>query len=159
MTPRAALVVLALGVAGVGILQSTSFAETSKTAAPAETPTIVSPSTRPHRVTAYYFHTTTRCASCRAIEAYSHEAIESVFADELKDGRLVWKAVNVDVKGNEHFTKDYSLYTKSLILVNEQRGKPAQWKNLEKVWQLLQDKPKFLRYVQDETRGYLTERK
>jgi hypothetical protein len=38
------------------------------------------------------------------------------------------------------------------------RGKPAEWKNLEKVWQLLQDKPKFLRYVQDETRGYLTER-
>jgi hypothetical protein len=41
------------------------------------------------------------------------------------------------------------------VLVNEVRGKPTQWKNLEKVWQLLQDKPKFLRYVQDETRAYL----
>jgi len=44
------------------------------------------------------------------------------------------------------------------VLVNEVRGKPAQWKNLEKVWQLLQDKPKFLRYVQDETRAYLSTR-
>ncbi len=35
---------------------------------------------RPHRVIAYYFHTTYRCASCRAIEAYSREAIESAFA-------------------------------------------------------------------------------
>ena len=121
-------------------------------------PTVVTPSVRPHRVIAYYFHTTYRCASCRAIEAYSHEAIESAFADQLKDGRLVWKVVNVETEGNEHFVKDYGLYTKSLVLVNENRGKPAEWKNLEKVWQLLRDKEDFLRYVQDETRSYLEPR-
>ena len=86
------------------------------------------------------------------------EAIDSAFAAELHDGRLVWRVVNIETKGNEHFAKDYKLYTKSVVLVNEVRGKPAQWENLEKVWQLLQDKPGFLRYVQQETRGYLTER-
>lgn len=124
----------------------------------AERPTIVTPGVRSHRVIAYYFHTTQRCASCRAIEAYSREAIETAFADELEDGRLVWRTVNLDIKGNEHFIEDYGLYTKSLILVNETRGKPAQWKNLEKVWQLLPDKAKFLRYVQEEARAYLTAR-
>ena len=148
----------ATAVIGVGILHSGSLAETAGKEAAAEAATVVAPSARPHRVIAYYFHTTYRCASCRAIEAYSREAIESAFADEIKDGRLLWKVVNIEVKGNEHFVKDYSLYTKSLVLVNEVRGKPAEWKNLEKVWQLLLDKPKFLRYVQDETRGYLTER-
>jgi hypothetical protein len=128
-------------------------AETAK-----ETPTVVTPSVHPHRVIAYYFHTTYRCASCRAIEAYSREAIESAFADQLKDGRMLWKVVNIEVKGNEHFVKDYGLYTKSLVLVNEVRGKPAEWKNLEKVWQLIQDKDRFLRYVQDEARAYLTSR-
>jgi len=118
----------------------------------------VTPSVRSHRVIAYYFHTTYRCASCRAIEAYSREAIETAFAEQLKDGRLVWRTVNTEVKGNDHFVKDYNLYTKSLVLVNEVRGKPAQWKNLEKVWQLLQDKTRFLRYVQDETRAYLSVR-
>jgi hypothetical protein len=134
-----------------------TWAEPAKDAA-TETPTIVTPSVHPRRVIAYYFHTTYRCASCRAIEAYSREAIEGAFADEIRDGRLVWKPVNIEVKGNEHFVKDYALYTKSVILVSEVRGKPAQWKNLEKVWQLLQDKPKFLRYVQDETRVYLAAR-
>jgi len=153
-----AFVVLAAAVICVGILHSPSLAETAGKEAAAEAPTVVTPSVRPHRVIAYYFHTTSRCASCRAIEAYSREAIESAFADEIKDGRLLWKVVNIEVQGNEHFVKDYSLYTKSLVLVNEVRGKPAEWKNLEKVWQLLLDKPKFLRYVQDETRGYLTER-
>ncbi len=118
-------------------------------------PTVVSPSKRPHRVIAYYFHTTRRCASCRAIEAYSREAIETAFARELKDSRLIWRPVNIEIKGNEHFVKDYQLYTKSLILVNEVRGRAPQWKNLEKVWQLLSDKEKFLQYVRDETRAYL----
>lgn len=125
----------------------------------AEAPTVVTPGARPHRVIAYYFHTTQRCASCRAIEAYAKEAVETAFAKELKDGRLVWRTVNLDVKGNEHFVKDYRLYTKSVILVNEQRGRAPEWKNLEKVWQLLRDKEAFLRYVQGETRAYLaTER-
>jgi hypothetical protein len=152
------VVVLATVAVGIGLCHSRSLAETAKEETVTEAPTIVTPSVYPHRVIAYYFHTTYRCASCRAIEAYSREAIENAFADQLKDGRLVWKVVNIEVKGNEHFTKDYNLYTKSLVLVNEVRGKPAQWKNLEKVWQLLRDKNAFLRYVQDETRSYLAQR-
>lgn len=137
---------------------SPSFGKPAGGAAPEGSPTIVTPGVQPHRVVAYYFHTSYRCASCRAIEAYSREAIESAFAEEIRSGRLLWKPVNVEVKGNEHFVEDYGLYTKALVLVNEVRGKPARWKNLEKVWQFLQDKPKFLRYVQEETRGYLNDR-
>ena len=148
---------LAIALVTVGIAAAAATV-IAKNEAVSEQPTMVTPSVLPHRVIAYYFHTTSRCASCRSIEAYSREAIESAFADELKDGRLVWKVVNVEVKGNEHFVKDYGLYTKSLVLVNENRGKRTQWKNLEKVWQLLQDKDRFLRYVQDETRPYLAAR-
>ena len=153
---RLLLVLLVLGIV-VASGAPLAWAAPAKDGA-AVKPTLVTPSVHPRRVIAYYFHTTSRCASCRAIEAYSREAIESAFSAELKDGRLVWKPVNIEVKGNEHFVKDYALYTKSLILVNEVRGKPAEWKNLEKVWQLLQDKDKVLRYVQDEARVYLTAR-
>lgn len=107
------------------------------------------------RVTAYYFHTTQRCASCKKLEAWSHEAIDSAFGGPLRDGRLVWKVVNVESKGNEHFVEDYGLYTKSLVLVREASGKPTRWKNLEKIWPLLQDKKAFYEYVQDETRTML----
>lgn len=150
----------AILLAGFGPLAARAATERKPAPEPAsqETPTVVTPSVHPHRVIAYYFHTTYRCASCRAIEAYSREAIESAFAEQVKDGRILWKVVNIEVKGNEHFVKDFGLYTKAVVLVNEVRGKPAQWKNLEKVWQLLQDKPKFLKYVQDETRAYLAER-
>ncbi len=155
---RAALVVaISVGLVGIGYSATRAAAE-RKVAEPQaahEAPTVVTTSVHPHRVVAYYFHTTYRCPSCRAIEAYSREAIERAFAAELKDGRLVWKVVNIEIKGNEHFVKDYQLYTKSLILVNEVRGQKPEWKNLEKVWQYLRDKEKFLQYVQDETRAYL----
>jgi hypothetical protein len=120
-----------------------------------ESPALVTPGLHPHRVVAYYFHTNYRCSSCRAIEANALEAIESAFADRLKDGRLVWKVVNVETKGNEHFVKEYGLFTKSVILVNEVRGKRTAWKNLPKVWELLNDKPAFLKYVQREVGDYL----
>jgi hypothetical protein len=110
-----------------------------------------------HRVIAYYFHGNQRCASCRQIEAYSHTAIEAAFAKELASGRLVWRLVNVDEKANEHFVKDYELFTKSLVLVDESDGKQLRWKNLAKVWELLPYKERFFDYVQAEVRGYLTE--
>lgn len=155
---RRLLALAALVAAAGGFAPVPALAAGPKPGAEAEKPTLVTPSALPHRVVAYYFHTTYRCATCRAIEAYAREAIESAFAEDIASGRLVVKSVNIEVKGNEHFVKDYALYTKSLVLVNEVRGRKPEWKNLEKVWQLVQDKPKFLRYVQDETRAYLAGR-
>ena len=124
-------------------------ADTAATSARADT------TARPRRLIAYYFRTTNRCPSCRKIEAWSREAIETAFPRELKSGLLVWRMVNVEEKGNEHFVKDYQLFTKSVVLVDEVRGRQARWKNLARVWELLPDKEGFVRYVQAETRDYL----
>lgn len=108
-------------------------------------------------VVAYYFHTTYRCASCRKIEAYSREAIESGFAEELKQGALKFKSVNIDESENKHFVKDYQLYTKSLVVCDMENGNEVEWKNLTKVWQLIRNKEQFVKYVQDEINAYLKE--
>jgi hypothetical protein len=111
---------------------------------------------KPSRIiVAYYFHGNVRCVSCKTIEAYSAEAVKTGFKKELKSGVLEWRVVNVEEKGNEHFIKDYQLYTKSLVLVEMKDGKQVRWKNLERVWDLLRNKEKFLKYVQDEARAYL----
>ena len=69
---------------------------------------------------------------------------------------LAWRVVNVGEKENEHFIKDYRLYTKSLVLVDRRDGEAGRWKNLEKVWTLLGDKDAFQEYVRTETRAYLS---
>jgi len=108
-----------------------------------------------HRVIAYYFYTTKRCVSCRKIEAFTKEAIDTGFPQDLQDGRLVWRLVNIEEKGNEHFSKDYELFTKSVVLVEEADSTQVRWKNLPKIWELLGDQKKFTSYIQDETRAYL----
>jgi len=108
-----------------------------------------------HVVRVYYFHTTQRCASCKKIEALSTEAIRAGFERELGEGRLEWQVVNVDDPQNRHFTADYQLYTKSVVVVDRVNGQQVRWKNLPKVWELIQDEKGFRLYVQGEVRGYL----
>jgi hypothetical protein len=107
------------------------------------------------KVIAYYFHGNFRCSTCRTIEAYSQEAVQTGFSDALKSGLLEWKVVNVEEQANRHFIKDYQLYSKSLVLVKMQGDKQVEWKNLDRIWELVQDKPAFIKYVQDEISGYL----
>jgi hypothetical protein len=108
------------------------------------------------KVIAYYFHGDFRCATCIKLEALSDEAIKTGFPQELKDGVIEWRVVNVEEKGNEHFIEDYKLYTKSLVLVEMNGDKQGKWKNLEKIWELVKDKNAFIKYVQDEVKMYLS---
>jgi len=100
----------------------------------------------------YYFHATARCATCRTIEAYAHEALTSAFGAELKAGEVEWRMVNVEEPGNEHFMNDFGLYTRSVVLTDAKDAK--RFKVLDRVWQLVQDKAAFQRYVEDEVRAF-----
>ena len=102
--------------------------------------------------TAYYFHYTRRCETCRALESYAKDSLESSFPEDFRKGELVWKSVNLDDPGNGHYVKDYGLEYQSVVLVNDQD--PRVWKRLDKVWDLVMDKPKFYQYVQDEYRDF-----
>ncbi len=113
------------------------------------------PKTQADKITAIYFHTTYRCETCRRIEAYSKEAIESGFARELANGRLEFRLVNVELPENQHFAQDYKLVTKSLVLIRTRDGKQVEWNNLGRIWELTGDHDGFVRYVQREVRAYL----
>jgi hypothetical protein len=110
----------------------------------------------PHKVIAYYFHTNTRCDTCRKIEAYTHEAIEEGFKTELNSGTLELRVVNYEERENRHYIKEYQLVSKSLILVNMVDGKQTEWMNLKLVWELVKNKQAFLNYVRGEVRNYLS---
>ena len=104
---------------------------------------------------AYYFFNTVRCPSCLKIEKYSHEAIETGFADRITTGELSWMMKNLDEDANAHFIDDYKLFTKSLVLVRYENGQQTKWKNCDKVWELLNDEPAFKKYVETEVAAFL----
>jgi len=107
------------------------------------------------RFVVYYFHATHRCPSCRRIEEWSYQAVGRAFAASLKNGGMRYEAVNVDEPANAHFVKDFSLYTKSLVIVEQKDGKTRRWKNLEKVWEYLRDQDRFAQYVVSEIKAFM----
>lgn len=108
-------------------------------------------------VIAYYFLTTKRCPTCRKIEAYTTEAIETAFARQLESGRLEFHVVNVDEPENSHYIDDYQLTTKSVVLADYRGGEQTRWKNLDRVWQYVGDKQTFMDYIEDETNKIMGE--
>ena len=106
-------------------------------------------------VEVYYFHTSMRCPSCFKIQQYTEEALEEGFPRELKSGELKYQIINVEEPGNEHYVEDYGLYTKSVVLSLKKEGKEVEFKNLDKIWQLLNNKNKFVSYVQSETKSFV----
>ena len=107
------------------------------------------------KIIAYYFHVNVRCATCRAIEAYSKEVIHQRFAKEIASGRVEWRLVNVQTPENQHFVQDYQLFTKSLVLVLHKGGQQKEYKVLNDTWELVGDKAAMQGYVEREVRDYL----
>ncbi len=111
------------------------------------------------KVIVYYFHGSFRCPTCRNLEQYAKEAIENNFKKELAKGNLIFKAVNVEEKENEHFVKDYQLYTKSLVLSLVKDDKEVKYKNLDKIWEYVRNKMQYTDYVKNEVENFLKDLK
>ena len=109
----------------------------------------------PLKVVVYYFHGNMRCYSCKLIESYTVEAVESGFADDIKNKRVEMKIVNVEEPDNEHFVQDYELASRSVVVARYEEGQQKDWKRLDEVWQLTGDKEALIRLVQEATAALL----
>ena len=106
-------------------------------------------------VEVYYFHTSMRCSSCHKIQQFTEEALQEGFPEELASGKLKYQVINIEEPGNEHYAEDYGLYTKSVVLSLKKEGKEVKFKNLDKIWQLLNNRNKFVSYVKSETKTFV----
>jgi hypothetical protein len=131
-----------------------SLKATTKDAPREPTVAVTAPDTA-SRVIVYYLHGNRRCMTCKKLEAYSKEAVASGFGRQLKDSLITWQVVNFDEEANEHFVKDYGLYSQSLVFSRLQGDREVAWKNLDKIWKLVGNKKEFISYVQGELSAFL----
>jgi len=115
------------------------------------------PSFKGTRLVVYYFHGTYRCPACKSVERQSKEAVEGDFAEEIKEGEVVYLSVNTEKPENRHFVNDYKLYFKSLVLSLQKDGKEVKWKNLAEVWTHVRSPDKYREYVRTEMTEMLKE--
>lgn len=105
-------------------------------------------------VIVYYLHGNTRCPTCRTIEAYAQEAVESGFADELKDRKIQWQVINYESPGNEHYAIDYDVVAPNVVLAKFKGGKQVAWRGLPEVWEHVGEKRAFVDFVQTSLREF-----
>jgi len=102
-----------------------------------------------------YFHTRNRCLPCVRLEKLTETTVTTRFARQVRERRVLWRRVDVDEPHQRHFLRDYGLHTKSVVISEVRGGFEVRWKNLDRVWQLLEDPEAFKTYVEQEVRGFL----
>lgn len=77
------------------------------------------------RVEVLYFHGKQRCATCIAIEKQAKEAVETQFADELENGTVVFKSLDISQPEHEKIADKYEVSWSSLLVCQWKDGKES----------------------------------
>lgn len=78
------------------------------------------------RVEVMYFHGKQRCATCMAIEKNAKEVVNTLFADELKNGTVVLKTVDISTPEGEEIADKYEVTWSSLFVNKWKDGKESR---------------------------------
>lgn len=73
-----------------------------------------------------YFHGKQRCITCNAIERLTKEVIEQDFAQQLKDGEIIFKVIDISTKEGEKIADAYEVTWSSLYINKWQDGKESR---------------------------------
>ena len=103
----------------------------------------------------YYFHGNTRCATCQAIESQSHETVQADYAGQLNRGEVTWKVLNYEQPAGTPLAGKFKVQMPVVVLAKMQGGQVQEWKRLDKVWGLVDDKPALAAYLRGEIRQML----
>ena len=96
------------------------------------------------------FHAARRCEACREIGAEARMLVETDFGDDLKSGRMQWRAINYEAPGNKHFIQDYDLTTSTIVVTRREGGRDVEWQRLDGVWEHVFDGPAMRTYLKEQ---------
>jgi hypothetical protein len=68
-------------------------------------------------VEVYYFHMTTRCVTCRTVEAEARKNIEMLYADQVKAGKISFTALNLEEATGKAMGDKLGVNSQTLLIV------------------------------------------
>lgn len=69
------------------------------------------------KIEAYYFHFTSRCVTCKAVEAQAKETLEKLYPQQIKQGKITFQAINLDNASSNAIAEKLKVSGQSLLLV------------------------------------------
>ena len=133
------------------VIKSTSAPQSIvPTFAPVEIPNVKSAD----KIEVVNFHRTQRCWSCSTLGKLSEKTVNEKFADEVASGRVIFKAVNVELPENKEIVNLYRASGSSLYINAIKDGENNIVQNI-KVWKYLSDESAFTSYLETQLRSLL----
>ena len=68
-------------------------------------------------VEVYYFHMTTRCVTCKTVEAEARKNIEMLYPAQVKAGKITFIALNLDEASGKSFSEKLGVNSQTLLIV------------------------------------------
>lgn len=70
-----------------------------------------------------YFHGKQRCMTCQSIEKNAKELLDAKFAEQMKQGKVVWHIVDISKRENRALAEKYEVTWSSLFVVQHNGSK------------------------------------
>jgi hypothetical protein len=106
------------------------------------------------RVVVMCFHRVPGCATCQKMTSYCEEAVQSGFAQQLKDGTVELHVIDFEDPKNAALTKGYKVSSPTLVVAKVAANKVAKYQPLTESWSKVPDKKAFIDYVQSNVKDY-----
>jgi len=101
--------ILFIGLVAVSAQNNSSAKEDQ----PTDAQVAVSENKNAGKVLVYYFHATRRCATCKAVEAVSKEAIKEYYGDKVS-----FESINREEEKDNPLLKKYKVSGQTLLIIN-----------------------------------------
>lgn len=70
------------------------------------------------KVEVYYFHFTRRCLTCNAVEAETKKALETLYPEKVKSGKITFASVNLEDDGSKAVAEKCKASGQSLLVIS-----------------------------------------
>ena len=105
-----------------------------------------------------YFHRPQRCSGCVYAETGTRYTLENYFADELAEGKIIFKVINLGDEANTTMVERYGAHTSSLF-INSIRDGTDHIEEVTDIWLVLGKDSEFVAIVKNKIESCLGEKK
>jgi hypothetical protein len=101
-----------------------------------------------------HFHPEVQCSCCIKVGIYAKEGLEKFFAEPYKDSCIIFREYNIDE--DTITAKRYEIFWSALGF-ERFSGKTREFKEIESVWDICEDREKFLPNFRRELDQFMNE--
>ena len=104
------------------------------------------------KIQVFVFHATQRCYSCITIGKYAGETVSEYFQPELRDGKIEFREINVDLPENKDLAIKFQAGGSSLFINAITNEKDSISEDVT-VWRLVNNEVQFKNYLRNKLNG------